>query len=237
MLNDVAQLRKDLKTKSNPARAIISQKFFKTGKGEYGHGDVFIGVTVPVQRTIASKYLHLSLKDIGTLLDSHIHEERLTAILILVAQFNKGTEKQRKAIYQFYLKKAPRINNWDLVDASAYQIVGAYLNHKNHEVLLKLARSKSLWKRRIAIVACFHTIRQGKKEPTLTVASMLLKDDQELIHKAAGWMLREVGKRVGMDIMEDYLCRNYKKMPRVMLRYSIERLSPERRKAYLQAEI
>lgn len=237
MLKDVNQLCKDLVAHADPAKAEGMKKFFKTGKGAYGHGDRFLGVTVPQQRSIVKHYLHLSLKDISFLLNSPTHEERLTAVLILVAQFKKADPKGRKAVYEFYLKKAARINNWDLVDASAYHIVGSYLDGKPHDILFKLARSSNLWKRRIAIVASFHNICKRKSEPTLIIAGMLLKDKQELIHKAVGWMLREVGKRVGMDVLEDFLCRKYKHMPRVMLRYAIERLPEQRRKEYLQAEI
>ncbi len=235
--NDLSQLRQELRAHADPAKAEVLKKFFKTGKGEYGHGDRFIGLTVPRQRSIARQYLHLTLKDVALLLDSPIHEERLTAVLILVAQFKVADDKKRKVIFEFYLKKAARINNWNLVDLSAYHIVGAYLDGKTHDILFKLARSSNLWKRRIAIVASFYNICKRKSEPTLILAGMLLKDKQDLIHKAVGWMLREVGKRVGQDVLEDFLCRNYKHMPRVMLRYAIERLPEGRRKAYLNAEL
>ncbi len=231
------ELRQKLRSHANPAKAEVYKRFFKTGKGQYGHGDRFIGLTVPLQRSLAKQFVHLGLTDIDALLQSPIHEERLTALLILVAQYKKAPQRQRKVIFEFYLNRSARVNNWDLVDLSAYHIVGAHLEGQPHDILFKLARSKNLWKRRIAIVASFHNITRGKSEPTLILAAMLLKDKEELIHKAVGWMLREVGKRVGRDVLEDFLCRNYKHMPRVMLRYAIERLPLERRIAYLKAEL
>jgi 3-methyladenine DNA glycosylase AlkD len=237
MPSDIQQLRKDLKSKASKAKAEVARKFFKTGIGQYGHGDKFIGVTVPEQRAISKNYLHLTIKEIGALLDSPIHEERLTALLVLVAQYKNADSKKRHDIFKFYLKKAERVNNWDLVDLSAYHIVGAHITDDDYKILLKLARSKNLWKRRIAMVATFKHICDGKSEPTFQLAQILFKDPEELMHKAAGWMLREVGKRVSRDKMEDFLCRNYQKMPRIMLRYAIEHLPPARRKAYLDAEI
>ena len=237
MPNNLSQLRKDLKAQAKPTKALAALKFFKTAKGQYGYGDKFIGVTVPEQRQISKNYLHLSLNDISTLLDSPIHEERLTSLLILVAQYQRADEKKRHDIFKFYLKKAERVNNWDLVDLSAYHIVGAHLTDNDYKILITLARSKNLWKRRIAMVATFKHICDGKSEPTFQLAKLLFKDPEELMHKAAGWMLREVGKRVSRDKMEDFLCRNYQRMPRLMLRYAIEHLSPARRKAYLEAEV
>lgn len=237
MLHSILQLRQELRAKAKPSKALLAQKFFKTAKGQYGYGDKFIGVTVPEQRAISKNYLHLTFKEITTLLDSAIHEERLTALLILVAQYKKSDAKKRHDIFKFYLKKAERVNNWDLVDLSAYHIVGAHLTNDDFKVLLQLARSKNLWKRRIAMVATFKHICDGKSEPTFQLAKLLFKDPEELMHKAAGWMLREVGKRVSRDKMEDFLCRNYQRMPRIMLRYAIEHLSPARRKAYLNAEM
>lgn len=238
MKNDLlSQLRLELRKHASLTKARIAQRFFKTAKGEYGYGDRFLGVAVPTQRRIAKEFLHLEFKDIQELLKSPIHEERLIALIILVHQFKHAKGQKRKLIYEFYLKNAARVNNWDLVDTSAHHIVGAYLDGKKHDILFSLARSSNLWKRRIAIVATFHFIRHGKSQPTLSLAKLLLKDKEELMHKAVGWMLREVGKRAGRDRMEDFLCREYKKMPRVMLRYAIEHLSPQRRKAYLHAEL
>ena len=230
------QLRKTLRFQADPKKAEISKRFFKTGKGAYAQGDRFLGVTVPQQRRIAKQFPDLTFKDLSVLLNSPIHEERLTAILILVEQFKNGNKLKRKAVYEFYLKKAARINNWDLVDVSAYHIVGAYLDGKYMAVLTRLAHSKILWKRRIAIVATFYDIQKGRSQPTLMLAEIFLKDKEDLMHKATGWMLREVGKRVSSQILEDFLCRFYKRMPRTMLRYSIERLPPHRRKVYLSRE-
>ena len=180
---------------ASPERALVSKRFFKTGKGEYGEGDVFIGVTVPEQREIALRFRALPLTEIKKLLRSKIHEERLTALIILVGQFERGSKKERTHIVKFYLSSTSRINNWDLVDSSARDIVGAYFSDKSKKILYKLARSKNIWERRIAVVATHYFIGEGKHNDTFVIAKMLLSDTEDLIHKATGWMLREAGKK------------------------------------------
>jgi 3-methyladenine DNA glycosylase AlkD len=230
-------LRLEIKNAGSPERAKTSAWFFKTGKGQYGEGDVFYGIIVPVQRRLALKYKTIPLEDISTLLKSKVHEERLIALYILVAQFESRKELDRKEIYDFYLAHTKCINNWDLVDSSADKIVGAYLLRRDRTMLVTLAKSKSLWERRIAIIATYAFIKNGESEWTLKIAALLLKDKHDLIHKAVGWMLREVGKRVSQDVEEAFLSWHYKKMPRTALRYAIEKFSPEKRKAYLQGTI
>jgi 3-methyladenine DNA glycosylase AlkD len=225
----------DLKKLANPAKAKILQGFFKTGEGQYGEGDVFYGVTVPQTRTVAAKHAKAAtLADAGELLHSKIHEERLAALLILVHQFQREGDSDKKRIYEFYLKNAGRVNNWDLVDLSAPKIVGAYLQGKDKAVLRRLARSKNIWERRIAIVATFHFIYYGDAKDALEIAEILLHDKHDLIQKAVGWMLREVGKRCSQEELEGFLRTHGKEMPRTMLRYAIERLPEAKRKQYLQ---
>lgn len=226
-------LRADLKEKSSAEKAKASAWFFKTGPGQYGEGDKFIGVTVPEQRAISRKYKDLNFKEIETLLHSPIHEERLVALFILVLKFKKASEEGRQEIYDFYLANKSYINNWDLVDSSASYIVGAYLNDKPKEILKVLARSKNLWDRRIAIISTAYFINQNNPQPTLELTSILLKDKEDLIHKAVGWMLREVGKRCSVEILENFLLENSKIMPRTMLRYAIEHFPPEKRLKFL----
>jgi len=228
-MSEVKNVKKDLKYKSDKKRAKILQGFFKTGKGEYGEGDIFIGVTVPDTRSVVKKYSDLSLRNVEKLLKSKIHEERLAGALILVEQFDKEKHK----IYKFYLKNIRFINNWDLVDLSADKIVGAYLINKPKSILLKFAKSKNLWERRIAIISTFQFIKNNKFNDTLTISKMLLNDKHDLIHKAAGWMLREIGKR-NIEIEEKFLKKYYKNMPRTMLRYSIERFPENKRQKYLK---
>ena len=237
MLNEV---HKDIQKEANQNKAKFLQRFFRTGKGEYAEGDIFLGLTVPQSRVIVKKYKDLPLSDVLELLQSKFHEERLIALLIMVYQFSKGDEKARKEIYDFYLTSTKYINNWDLVDLSAGQIVGTYLLQHSAScniVLVSLAKSNNLWERRIAIIATFALIRSGEYEKTFTIADILLHDKHDLIHKAVGWMLREVGKRCGDDVLEDYLKSRYKKMPRTMLRYAIERFEEGKRKRYLSGTI
>ena len=223
-------LKKELEDKANSKKAKILQKFFKTGPGEYGEGDVFLGVAVPETREIARKYSTLKLEDAVKLLHSKIHEERLVALFILINKFRLGEEKS--TIYKTYLKNTKYINNWDLVDLSAEKIVGEYLFNKPKAVLYKLAKSKSVWEKRIAIMATFNFIKNNKFEETLKIAEILLNDKQDLIHKAVGWMLREIGKR-DLKIEEEFLGRYYTRMPRTMLRYAIEKFPEKKRKQYL----
>lgn len=227
------QLRKDLRNSADPQKARLLQRFFKTGPGEYGHGDIFLGIVVPKQRKIASTYADLPLNNCRKLLHSKIHEERMAALLILVDRFKRADEKEREAIYRFYLANTRWINNWDLVDLSAHRIVGAYLLDKPKTVLASLARSKNLWERRIAIVATFAEINRGKPQYSLKIARILLHDRHDLIHKAVGWMLREVGKRCSQQAEESFLRKYCRRMPRTMLRYAIERFPKPLQKVYL----
>ncbi len=224
-------VKKELQVHASAEKAKILSKFFKTGNGEYGEGDVFLGITVPEQRKIAKKYKNLELRDIQKLLESKIHEHRLVALLILAGQFQKKEKKQE--IFEFYLKNTKKINNWDLVDLTADKIVGEYLFDKEKTILTKLANSENLWERRIAIMATFHFIKKGEHEWTFKLAEVLLNDKHDLIHKVVGWMLREVGKRIGQDIEEKFLKKHYRKMPRTMLRYAIERFDERKREFFL----
>jgi len=223
-------LKKELKDRASPRKAKILQKFFKTGPGEYGEGDVFLGITVPDIREVAKKYICLKIEDVVKLLHSKIHEDRLTALLIMVNKFQTGNDKEK--IYNLYLKNTKYINSWDLVDLSADKIVGAYLSDKPKSILYKLAKSKSVWEKRISIMATFNFIKNNKFEETLKTAKILLNDEHDLIHKAVGWMLREIGKRE-LKTEEKFLKKYYKKMPRTMLRYAIEKFSEKKRKQYL----
>jgi len=216
--------------------AAVSQKFFKTGPGEYGEGDVFIGIKVPVLRRLAKEYLELSLKDIKTILRSKYHEQRLLSLLVMVGQFANGDQYKKKSIYQLYLKHTEFINNWDLVDTSAHYIVGPYLIDKIRTPLYELAQSDSLWERRIAIMSTFHYIKNDDFSDTLKIARILLYDQQDLIHKAVGWMLREIGKRQLIE-EEAFLKKHYLKMPRTMLRYAIEKFPEPKRQRYLKGTI
>lgn len=230
-------LRTKLKGLADPQKAEFVARYFKTGPGEYGEGDIFLGITVPAQRQIAKKYLNLSLADVEKLLKSKIHEERLTSLMILVEKFKKATPDQQQAIYELYLRNTAQINNWDLIDGTAEYIVGPYLQDNDKSVLTKLARSDSIWERRIAIMATYHYIKQGNADETLRIAEILVNDLHDLIQKAVGWMLREVGKRCSQEIEEAFLKKHYKTMPRTMLRYAIERFEPSRRQAYLSGTI
>lgn len=290
----LTNLRKELKAKANPKKAKLLQRYFKTGKGEYGEGDVFLGVMVPETRKIARKYKDLKLKEIEKLLKSKFHEERLAALLILVQQFqqrhsvminhntmmyhsvsehkpfsaktleaqgamtchstplkhlkegvmtchsNRSSEKIQEKIFNFYLRNTKYINNWDLVDLSAPKIVGEYLLDKNKQILYRLAKSKNIWERRIAVLSTFAFISRGKFNEALKIAEMLLNDERDLIHKAVGWMLREIGKprnvhgdalrgKKDQKTLERFLKKHASKMPRVMLRYAIERLPAGKR--------
>jgi len=221
---------------ANPATAAILQRFFKTAPGQYGAGDLFHGIKVPVLRQAAKRFVALPLDQVQVLLDSPIHEERLVALVILCLRFPKADAAQRKAIYRLYLANTARINNWDLVDVSAEHVVGAYLADKDRTPLLRLAKSKVLWERRIAIVATFHFLRRGELGPTLEIAERLVNDAHDLIHKAVGWLLREVGKR-DRAALEAFLARHCATMPRTALRYAIERFDPPTRRRYLEGQL
>lgn len=230
------ELEKELHAKANPKKAKILQGFFKTGKGEYGEGDIFIGLVVPETRKIAKKYSTLNLIEIKELLNSKIHEERLVALFILIEQFSKAEEKERQKIFKFYLSQTKNINNWDLVDLSAHKIVGAYLDDKDKKILYKLAKSQNLWERRIAAISTFYYIKNKNPQPSLKISAILLNDKHDLIHKAVGWMLREVGKHCGGEVEENFLKKYCRQMPRVMLRYALERFPENKRKKYLSAK-
>jgi 3-methyladenine DNA glycosylase AlkD len=232
----LSEIRKEILKQKNPAQALILQRFFKTGKGEYGEGDRFYGIKVPVQRTIAKQFKELPLEDLKVLMNSKVHEERLIAAFILVDQYKMGDEKKKKIIFDFYLTNRKGINNWDLVDLSAPKIVGEYLLYKEKDVLYKFARSKDLWEKRIAILSTQTFIREHFFEDALKISAILLNDKHDLIHKAVGWMLREVGNR-DLQTEEEFLKKYYKTMPRTMLRYAIEKFSELKRKAYLKGKI
>jgi 3-methyladenine DNA glycosylase AlkD len=234
-----AQLRRELREHASPAKARILARFFKTGKGEYGEGDVFIGVMVPETRRVVRNYRGMPLGDVRELLLSPVHEERLCALLILVDTYRRGDATAKAAIYHFYLKNARRINSWDLVDISAPNIVGAEMLRTGDAGgrLQRLAKSRNPWERRIAVLATFPFIAAGRHVPSLNVARMLLGDEHDLIHKAVGWMLREVGKRISQETEEEFLRRHYRRMPRTMLRYAIERFPRRLREAYLTGRI
>jgi 3-methyladenine DNA glycosylase AlkD len=232
-----AEIRARLRGLANSTIAANSKRFFKCGPGEYGAGDRFLGVRVPDVRRVAREFRASPLGTAVALLRSPLHEERLLALVLLVERFERGDEGERARIYDQFRKHTPRyVNNWDLVDTAAYRIVGAYLEPRNRGPLYDLARSKSLWERRVAIVATFGYIKKGAFDDTLALARILLRDSEDLIHKATGWMLREVGNRDRV-LLERFLREHYSAMPRTMLRYAIEKLPDRRRLAYLRGTV
>ncbi len=232
----VAEIRAELQDLADPVRATHSLRFFKTGPGQYGEGDKFLGLTVPEMRTLARKYRALDVEAALELLASPWHEERLVALLLLVQGHKRGDERRRQKIHRAYLANARWINNWDLVDLSAEHVVGPHVEAEELALLEKLARSRNIWERRIAIVSTFHFIRRDEFRPTLKIAATLLGDSHDLIHKAVGWMLREVGKR-DRKTLDAFLKKHYRTMPRTMLRYAIERHPEAIRKRYLAGTI
>ncbi|MBP9120433.1 MAG: DNA alkylation repair protein [Ignavibacterium sp.] len=232
----LTEIRKAISKQKNPTQALVLQRFFKTGKGEYGEGDIFYGIKVPEQRTIAKQFKDLTFDDLKELIKSRVHEERLIAAFILVDQYKRGDEKKKKIIFDFYLKNRKGINNWDLVDLSAPKIVGAYLIDKEKELLYKFANSNDLWEKRISIISTQAFIREHFFEDTLNISKILLGDKHDLIHKAVGWMLREIGNR-DLETEEEFLKKHYKTMPRTMLRYAIEKFPEQKRIAYLRGKI
>jgi 3-methyladenine DNA glycosylase AlkD len=217
---------------ANPKKAAFLAGFFKTGPGQYAEGDRFLGVTVPALRQLARQFRHLGLPDCERLLQSPHNEERCLALLILVEHFEKGDAATKNKVYRLYAKNRHRVNNWNLVDGSAPYIVGPHLLRRSRSWLYQLARSPSLWDRRIAILATFSFIRAGDFADALKLTAHFLDDEHDLMHKACGWMLREIGKR-DPAVLETFLRRHHRHMPRTMLRYAIERFPPARRKAYL----
>lgn len=263
MKSRLQDLRHDIQQLASPEKARNSARFFKSGPGHYGEGDMFMGLTVPQQRVVAKKYAALSFQDIETLLRSKWHEERLTTLLIMVSQYKKATPPQQKMLYELYMchvgpqacklatghkaavsKRTDEvqygINNWDLVDSSAGYIVGPWLGEKASQerldILGALAKG-TVWERRVAMLSCFHYIKQGKSSDAFVIADVLLQDDHDLMHKAVGWMLREIGKRCGSEKLVKFLQPRYKTMPRTMLRYAIEHFPPEVRRQYLKGEV
>ncbi len=233
MTTSATAISKQLRALASPETATNLQRFFKTGEGQYGAGDVFLGIKVPPLRALAKQYRAADLRTISKLLESRYHEERLFALLLLMQFYQHATEADQTAAYDLYLASTQHINNWDLVDISAPHIMGRHLADKPRNILKTLARSSMLWERRIAIIATLHFIRQHDFDDTLRIAEILLHDEHDLMHKAVGWMLREVGKR-DLAAEEGFLLRHYRAMPRTMLRYAIERFPEQNRLQYLR---
>lgn len=227
LIDQMIKLKKDDKAKN-------LSRFFKTDKGEYGEGDLFLGISVLDTRKMIKNYAHLDTKEISKLLTNKYHEIRLIGLLVLVRRYQKSNKAEQKEIFNFYLKNTNYINNWDLVDLSAYHIVGDYLLNKNRKILYKLAKSKNIWERRIAVVSTYTFIKNRENHDIFELTKMLLNDKQDLIHKACGWMLRESGKSVSEKDLEIFLEENYHKMPRTMLRYAIEKFSDPKRQHFLK---
>lgn len=236
MNSKVLNIRNELRKLGDKETAEHSHRFFKTGNREYGEGDNFLGIRVPVLRQLVRKHRGISIAEASSLFKSQFHEERLLSLLMLVSIFKKASEKNKEFIYTLYLNNTKFINNWDLVDCSAEHVVGAYLRRRNKRPIYNLANSKSLWERRISIMSTFHFIKQNEFIDSLKISEVLLHDEEDLIHKAVGWMLREIGKR-DIKIEEGFLKKNYTIMPRTMLRYAIEKFPEEKRRKYLKGEI
>ena len=236
MATTLSQVERELHALADPRDAAFLQRFFKTGVGQYGEGDRFLGIRVPQLRALARRHRELLHEQVLNLLRSPWHEQRLLALLLLVEHYRRGTDAERESIYRTYLAQTRYINNWDLVDSSAEHIIGAHIDPRKPGVLVELARSPTLWERRIAMLATFHWIKKGDFAPALRIAKLLLNDSHELIHKAVGWMLREVGKR-DRGVEEAFLREHYRKMPRTMLRYAIERFPESRRQQYLRGRL
>lgn len=233
-MSEISQLKTELKKAANPKQAELLQRFFKTGRGEYGDGDVFLGIKVPVLRSIAKKCT-LTLAEIQQLLNSKIHEHRMCALFILNDMYKKAGNKTKEKIFNLYMKNYSNVNNWDLVDLSAPNIAGDYLMDADRAILYRFAESSNIWKKRIAVLATFTFIRNNQFKDVYNIAKILLKDKHDLIHKAVGWMLREAGKR-NQALEENFLKKHYKTMPRTMLRYAIEKFPEEKRKFYLKKQ-
>ncbi|MCD4655766.1 DNA alkylation repair protein [bacterium] len=236
MNNSLQSLKILIRSQANTKQARHAQRFFKTGPGEYGEGDIFLGIRVPICRKIAKNHRTVSLDTAIKLLQSKYHEERFVALIIMILQYEKADENSKKAIYDAYLANTRHINNWDLVDVSAHKIIGPYLRNKNRGILQKLAVSNDLWERRIAVMSTFDFIHQNQFDDTMTIADLLLKDSEDLIHKAVGWMLREIGNR-NLNAEQEFLKSRYQHMPRTMLRYAIEKFDESLRQKYLKGKI
>ncbi|MCK4505660.1 MAG: DNA alkylation repair protein [Candidatus Aegiribacteria sp.] len=236
MNNIVSRISERLREIAEPDRAAKHQRFFKTGEGEYGEGDKFIGVRVPLIRKLVREFRGLSLEEMKTLLFSSWHEERLFALLMMCDSFKRGDDKRKEGIYDLFMNSTTHINNWDLVDSSAPYIAGVWLYDRDRTPLYKFAVSNNLWERRIAIIATQYFIRRNDFTDTLGIAEILLEDREDLIHKAVGWMLREAGNK-DMETEEKFLKKHYKRMPRTMLRYAIEKFPEEKRQMYLKGLI
>jgi 3-methyladenine DNA glycosylase AlkD len=233
----IAETQRQIRALANPEQAIALQRFFKTAPGQYGHGDVFLGIKVPVLRSVSKQFVNVSLEILGQLIQSKYHEERMAALLIAVAQFKRSQGPLvREQIFMWYCQNMEYINNWDLVDLSVKDIAGEFLVDTSREILYVWATSKHLWTRRCSIVATAAFIRKMDFEDTFNIAQQLLSDEHDLIHKAVGWMLREVGKRDRLK-EESFLRKNYRTMPRTMLRYAIEHFPPELRNSYLDRKV
>lgn len=229
----------EIHSKANPEKAKLLQKFFKTGKGEYGEGDLFLGIQLPILRKLSKEYYHIiSLKDIEELLDNKYHEIRMVALLILILKYKKSKKDRlmQRKIYEFYLKKTDRINNWDLVDVSAPNIVGDFLLNTREDILKDLANSSNLLEKRIAIISTLMFVKKRDFGDALAISNKLLNDKHDLIHKAVGWVLREIGKK-NKQVLELFLISKYKEMPRTMLRYAIEKFPENERQKWLKGEM
>jgi 3-methyladenine DNA glycosylase AlkD len=236
MQANAKEMVSELREVADPGDAAFLQRFFKTGNGEYGEGDVFLGVRVPQTRRLVRQFRGTGLPAMLELLQSEYHEARLLALLMMVDLFQRSEARQQEQTYRAYMAHTDRINNWDLVDSSAHKIAGPWLLDRSHAPLFKLAKSSNLWQRRIGLLATFHFIAQGRFDTSLEIADLLLEDQHDLIHKAAGWMLREIGNR-DLAAEEAFLAPRYHHMPRTMLRYAIEKFPETRRQDYLKGNI
>jgi 3-methyladenine DNA glycosylase AlkD len=236
MAKTATAIRKEIRALGNPAIAEHSQRFFKTGKGEYGEGDRFLGIRVPIIRQQVRCHSDAPLEVILMFLKSRWHEERLFALLAMVDRFSRGSQDEREAIFNLYLENLRYVNNWDLVDSSAHLIVGPWLEPRSRRLLYTMAKSQNLWERRVAVMATGHFIRCREFSDTLAIAVLLLNDKHDLIHKAVGWMLREVGKR-DRQVETGFLKKHYKAMPRTMLRYAIEKFPEKERQRWFQGKV
>ncbi|MFA4855485.1 MAG: DNA alkylation repair protein [archaeon] len=232
----MASLKQEIAALANARCAAAMQRYFKTGKGEYGEGDKFLGLTIGQQREIAKSHKGIALQQLAPLMQSGIHEERLVALLILVEKFSKAGEEEKRKIFDFYFENMAGVNNWDLVDLTAPKIVGAFLLDKDRKMLYRLAKSQIIWEKRIAIMATLAFIKEKDFKDTFAIAELFLNDKHDLIHKAVGWMIRETGNR-DLAAEEAFLKKHYGKMPRTMLRYAIEKFPEEKRLAYLKGTI